>query len=150
MENIEGDAFKSSGLDRGRPAGAQPHSTKMDISCALCRRRKVRCDRAHPCSNCSRADILCIYPERRKRSRQTKEPAMEEILRRISRVERTIAAFSPGQSADSIGCDPQLSSNLEYEAAGVLSKDGETSRYFNEALLQQILSQVRETPQYAL
>ncbi|KAL4770672.1 fungal-specific transcription factor domain-containing protein [Aspergillus nidulans var. acristatus] len=67
---------------------------------------------------------------------------MEDILHRISRVERTIAAYSPRKSGNSIA--PGLSRHLEYEATGVLSKDGETSRYFNEALLQQILSEELE------
>lgn len=31
-------------------------------SCVVCRSRKVRCDKQSPCSNCSRANIVCIAP----------------------------------------------------------------------------------------
>lgn len=31
-------------------------------SCVVCRRRKVRCDKVSPCSNCRRANIACVYP----------------------------------------------------------------------------------------
>jgi hypothetical protein len=31
-------------------------------SCVVCRRRKVRCDKQSPCSNCRRANIACVFP----------------------------------------------------------------------------------------
>ena len=31
-------------------------------SCVLCRRRKVRCDKQKPCSNCRRANVACTFP----------------------------------------------------------------------------------------
>lgn len=31
-------------------------------SCVVCRRRKVRCDKQSPCSNCRRANIACVLP----------------------------------------------------------------------------------------
>ena len=31
-------------------------------SCAICRSRKVRCDKLLPCSNCRRANIACVFP----------------------------------------------------------------------------------------
>lgn len=31
-------------------------------SCVVCRRRKVRCDKTSPCSNCRRANIPCLVP----------------------------------------------------------------------------------------
>ncbi|KAI2606608.1 hypothetical protein GGR54DRAFT_414278 [Hypoxylon sp. NC1633] len=55
-------ALSSSGLH-------QPYS------CLQCKHRKVRCDRADPCANCSKAGAECIYrapppPRRRKRVHQ--------------------------------------------------------------------------------
>ncbi|KAL3478537.1 hypothetical protein BJX99DRAFT_269206 [Aspergillus californicus] len=45
----------SSAKQRRRPA----------VSCALCRKRKVRCNRGRPCSNClrSRTGVDCIYDD---------------------------------------------------------------------------------------
>ncbi|EFW99037.1 c6 zinc finger domain containing protein [Grosmannia clavigera kw1407] len=35
------------------------------VSCALCRRRKIRCNREQPCNNCLRArkDAVCVYED---------------------------------------------------------------------------------------
>ncbi|KAF3761610.1 hypothetical protein M406DRAFT_295286 [Cryphonectria parasitica EP155] len=37
-------------------------STPKLRSCVVCRRRKVRCDKANPCSNCRRGNIACVFP----------------------------------------------------------------------------------------
>lgn len=48
-------------------------------SCAVCRSRKVRCDKLSPCSNCRRANIACVFPSKdrppRWASRITKNAA---------------------------------------------------------------------------
>ncbi|KAJ5111027.1 hypothetical protein N7532_001562 [Penicillium argentinense] len=41
------------------PAGT---SLANPRSCAICRSRKVRCDKQSPCSNCRRANIACVRP----------------------------------------------------------------------------------------
>lgn len=37
-------------------------SAQKPRSCVICRRRKVRCDKISPCSNCRRANIPCVFP----------------------------------------------------------------------------------------
>ncbi|KAL9027123.1 MAG: hypothetical protein Q9196_004309 [Gyalolechia fulgens] len=59
--------------------GLQPHS------CVVCQRRKVKCDRANPCSNCVRHKVECEFrapapPRRRKR--QSPDPHIHAKLRR--------------------------------------------------------------------
>ncbi|KAK0636024.1 fungal-specific transcription factor domain-containing protein [Bombardia bombarda] len=47
------------------PAGTGDIHTshpKKTRSCVTCSTRKVRCDKASPCSNCQRAAIACVYP----------------------------------------------------------------------------------------
>jgi hypothetical protein len=39
-------------------------------SCVICRRRKVRCDRNTPCSNCVKAKCNCNYPSPGRRVRR--------------------------------------------------------------------------------
>jgi Fungal Zn(2)-Cys(6) binuclear cluster domain len=34
---------------------------RMITSCLECRRRKLRCDRLHPCSNCSKGERDCVF-----------------------------------------------------------------------------------------
>lgn len=36
----------------------------LPISCNECRRRKIRCNRVHPCKNCIPRGISCTYPEK--------------------------------------------------------------------------------------
>ncbi|KAH8652250.1 fungal-specific transcription factor domain-containing protein [Xylariales sp. PMI_506] len=58
----------------------------MKRSCAHCTRRKVRCDKTDPCSNCAKAQIQCTY-EARAVSRPRKRAADEDLMARISRYE---------------------------------------------------------------
>ncbi|KAM0338168.1 hypothetical protein ACHAPU_011418 [Fusarium lateritium] len=41
---------------------ARGASTAKMRSCVVCRKRKVRCDKLSPCTNCRRADIPCVVP----------------------------------------------------------------------------------------
>lgn len=52
-------------------------------SCVACARRKVKCDRLTPCSNCSRAKAACVYrapvPSQRHRKRLTHGDLLSKI-----------------------------------------------------------------------
>jgi hypothetical protein len=37
-------------------------SSAKPRSCVICRKRKVRCDKLSPCTNCKRANIACVVP----------------------------------------------------------------------------------------
>jgi hypothetical protein len=55
-------------------------------ACTICARRKVKCDRLDPCSNCQKAQTQCSYeapppPKPRKRA------ADEELLAKIAKYE---------------------------------------------------------------
>ncbi|KAK4212539.1 hypothetical protein QBC37DRAFT_192129 [Rhypophila decipiens] len=43
-------------------AGPSPAANPKQRSCVTCRARKVRCNKASPCSHCQRAGIVCVYP----------------------------------------------------------------------------------------
>ncbi|KAH8660371.1 hypothetical protein BX600DRAFT_513979 [Xylariales sp. PMI_506] len=61
-------------------------------ACSLCARRKVKCDKVEPCTNCIKAHAQCIYhataPQRRPRKRagddvlMTRLAQYEELLRK--------------------------------------------------------------------
>lgn len=62
-------------------------------SCVTCRRRKVRCDKQMPCSNCRRALIPCVFPApgrapRRQRPRDPNAPQNNSIQREVELVKR--------------------------------------------------------------
>lgn len=62
-------------------------------SCIVCKSRKVKCDKNHPCSTCTKARIECIYPpitKRRPRGRgkqKTQDDNPYEFKRRLARLE---------------------------------------------------------------
>lgn len=70
---------------RRRPATqVHPGTPKLDLSrantrlraCLVCRRRKIRCDREIPCSNClrSRRKEACVYEDGSPQPRQRSSP----------------------------------------------------------------------------
>ncbi|KAL2848077.1 fungal-specific transcription factor domain-containing protein [Aspergillus pseudoustus] len=63
-------------------------------SCVTCRRRKVRCNKRSPCSNCVRAGIECIFPSPGRAPRKTKRPPPEnaELLSRLRQLESIVEA----------------------------------------------------------
>ncbi|KAL8685372.1 MAG: hypothetical protein Q9218_007800 [Villophora microphyllina] len=89
------------GHESGRPL--QPHS------CAICQRRKVKCDRIDPCTNCIKHRVQCEYrspapPRRRKRT--SPDPDVHAKLKRYEDIlqgygvkpEDVNGSRSPGRS----------------------------------------------------
>lgn len=83
-------------------------------SCVTCRRRKVRCDKQMPCSNCRRALIPCVFPApgRAPRQARPKDPNVAsktssqrevELVKRLKKLE---------------GIVEELSGQIELEADG--------------------------------
>lgn len=68
-------------------------------SCNLCRRRKVKCDRADPCSHCVRVGAACVStapsgaPRGRKGGRRKLD---SELLDRIAKLENLLKQGTPG------------------------------------------------------
>ncbi|KAI0875477.1 hypothetical protein GGS24DRAFT_489294 [Hypoxylon argillaceum] len=63
------------------------------VSCQLCRSKKLRCNRAQPCSNCESRNVPChflIPPSRNQRGRTPEVQNNTEILARIERLESIV------------------------------------------------------------
>ena len=56
-------------------------------SCVTCRKRKVRCDKRHPCVNCTKAGIECIFPGPGRAPRRSRKPQDSELLTRVRKLE---------------------------------------------------------------
>jgi Fungal Zn(2)-Cys(6) binuclear cluster domain len=70
-------------------------------SCNLCRRRKIKCDRANPCSHCVRVDAVCVSsaPSGAPRGRQGGRRKLDsELLDRIAKLESLVNHFEGGVS----------------------------------------------------
>ncbi|KAM0245660.1 hypothetical protein ACHAQJ_010500 [Trichoderma viride] len=70
-------------------------------SCVTCRRRKVKCDRRDPCSNCIKNQIECHFPAtgrlpRRRDSATWKSPTEKqaELLDRLRRLEALVTELA--------------------------------------------------------
>ncbi|GAB1309903.1 All development altered-3 [Madurella fahalii] len=107
------DAQQILALARHPPPGASVYSPTAVASAALnprscvtCRRRKVRCDKHMPCSNCRRAQIPCIFPApgrapRRPRPKDPNAPAKQpsserelELMKRLRKLEGIVEELS--------------------------------------------------------
>lgn len=63
-------------------------------SCVMCRRRKVRCDKTSPCTNCHRAEIPCVFPS---------EHTPPRWARRLAHVGTSDAGQAPAPDAGALG-----------------------------------------------
>ncbi len=132
-------------------------SKKIERSCIVCHRRKVRCDKRSPCANCTRTGILCVYPSKSdgKAVRHPKA-TIADIASRLVQLERTIVAVSGDIGAkdsleksetsaktDSPEDDEMLVDDGQPGAADeMLVHNGYSTRYVNEILLSRVLEEV--------
>ena len=88
------------------PSPGDSNHTPTPASCALCHRRKVKCDRTIPCGNCQRSRAECVpfLPSGAARGRQggrKRKRGEGELLERIAKLEglvRTIEGHETPQS----------------------------------------------------
>ena len=86
-------------------------------SCVTCRKRKVRCDKQMPCSNCRRAQIPCVFPApgRAPRQPRPKDPNAPpknssqrelELMKRLRKLEGIVEELSGQIEVESGGKNP--------------------------------------------
>jgi hypothetical protein len=97
-------------------------------SCVTCRKRKVKCDKLHPCSNCSRACIECVFPTPGRAPRKPRKPSDSrdvELLARLRRLEGVVKGLGVDISnPDSL---PDQSSASQAEAGPAESRPSDTT-----------------------
>jgi len=67
------------------------HRTPTDLSISVV---QVKCDKRHPCSNCTRAKIECIFPGPGRAPRKSRKPADAELLERLRRLEGVVSSLN--------------------------------------------------------
>jgi hypothetical protein len=87
----------SSGRDRvqkrnGSFSNSAAHANAR--SCVTCRKRKVKCNKAQPCSNCARAKIECIFPGPGRAPRKSRKPPDGELMDRLRRLEGVVQSLN--------------------------------------------------------
>nr|POE99356.1 bikaverin cluster transcription factor bik5 [Quercus suber] len=112
------------------PANAALHASEPHVdahgrtlnprSCVTCRKRKVRCDKVHPCANCLRAHIACIYPSPGRAPRKVRkmgEGRDKELLDRLRRLEGVVKGLGVEVSEKDSGDDAE-----KHDGAGLLTR----------------------------
>ncbi|KAL4781314.1 fungal-specific transcription factor domain-containing protein [Aspergillus varians] len=144
--------------DSPRPATSR---NRIERSCLLCHRRKIRCDKKSPCSACTRMGVLCCYPGPEKAPRRPHKTTISDVSARVARLERTVRALSH-DSAHYDSHDPSIpvaqaspgtptaaGGSPGHASGGVLVRGKYSSHYFDEILLSRVLEEEREM-QYML
>lgn len=76
-----------------------PHSSQQSRklaarSCRGCHQRKIRCDRAVPCTNCSRCGIICVYPTKESDLARKGGATLQSISNRLERLEGLLSRLA--------------------------------------------------------
>src|SRR3569833_422325 len=141
-------------------AGSRPTSRPSRVSkaaersCAVCHRRKVRCDKKMPCSTCTRTGVLCCYPPEDHQVLRHPRSSIADITSRLAQLERTVMALSGSSSAkESIERLPRESGR---NPTGTTTKNerrppddemlvpsGDSTHYISDVLLSRVLEEVR-------
>ncbi len=58
--------------------------------CASCQRRRVKCDRLSPCTNCITHGQECKQPDSRRAPRKPRKPTNASVLERVRQLEHTL------------------------------------------------------------
>ncbi|KAH8205543.1 hypothetical protein TruAng_000249 [Truncatella angustata] len=111
--HTDGDPYRQS----SSPGSSAPHvqnvqnaqdATKVTrgTSCVLCQQRKVRCDKAKPCSNCVKAGVECrVIPPQPPRRRK-KRISERDLVARLRKYEALLAQH--GIEFEALGPDIKI------------------------------------------
>lgn len=128
-------------------------------SCLTCHRRKIRCNKESPCSNCARNDISCCYPGVKQiHHRPLQRATISEISTRLARLERTLSTITENGATPNLDRKPAAEIiaprsdwatdeglTAESSPEELLVQDGDISCYINEVILLQILDNISAT-----
>ena len=93
-------------------------------SCVTCRKRKVRCDKRHPCSNCNKAAIECVFPGPGRAPRRSRKTPDTELLARLRRLEGVVQSLGKGAEEG----NEHLTNSNGVPDVPVPSCDGDTTK----------------------
>jgi hypothetical protein len=146
---MDGHDESSSESGRAKPSTGR---RRIERSCILCHRRKVKCNKQMPCSNCTRAGVLCCYVPVEKQESRKSRTTISDIANRLGQLERTIVAISSsdgqqGRRGSALQAIPEASSSNgnHNKESGAVSREGillHNRQYVNDALLSRLIEGV--------
>ncbi len=113
-------------------------------SCVRCARRKSKCDKASPCSGCSKAQVACLYrapvPSQRHRRRLTQRDLLSKIQELETLLQNNSIPFDPlGNSwihspwEDKLGHSPSAQTSPESSAETAIEAEVQPMAYIPES-----------------
>ena len=93
-----------------------PFRKQNPPSCKLCRQRKVKCDRGHPCTRCLRVGAECIptVPTGAPRGRKGGRRKIEgELLARIAKLEDLVTGIGGSKAKGADTTSPAVTNGYE-------------------------------------
>ncbi|KAI2003071.1 hypothetical protein LOZ51_000144 [Ophidiomyces ophidiicola] len=122
---------------------------KAQLSCMLCRHRKLRCDRSQPCQNCSKRGQSCVYVNAANNNAHGKPgpsakqyPAyLNGLHDRIRHLEAIVLNLVGPRASVADSSDPQDEPHIA-ESVERLSIDDDGSSYFGSSTWQAILDEI--------
>ncbi|KIW66396.1 hypothetical protein PV04_05732 [Phialophora macrospora] len=135
-----------------RQPSQQPGTPTQDLPCFDCRRRKVKCSKTEPCTNCQRFGVDCIYEDTGRLVHRRTPTSTDPLVKRITELEELVRNLSrrPQQGnpmetmTENIG---QKFAN-KVPAAGIsegrLVFDKDRSRYLHKSFWAAMYDEVRD------
>lgn len=124
-------------------------------SCISCARRKVKCDKLRPCSNCSNGQSECVYTLPVPSLRHRKRPADGDLLAKLSEYEGLLREHNikfepldncwiPSPLEAKLASEPSKAQHPQTDSASPVQSHSEATRQLsksrNESTLQSDLS----------
>ncbi|KAH8746777.1 fungal-specific transcription factor domain-containing protein [Diaporthe sp. PMI_573] len=141
-------------------SGDRGTGRKIERSCQLCHRRKIRCDKKQPCSSCVRGGLQCRYPPIGQPVRRARKTTIADVASRVSDLEKTLVAGTSQQHQAALRPSPTSCSTSDFisdhsrpliapasEPHGkvvgdeILVRKGATSQYFDEVLISRVIEE---------
>ena len=116
---------------------------KSRLTCELCQRRKVKCDKGNPCSTCQRAGVKCEAIDRQRLPRGRnggRRKGDTDLKARVARLESLLVSNLGGtlKLDDSL----QSSNDETVKNESIRTHQGDMSRYLGSSFWSSLSSEV--------
>ncbi|KAL6718136.1 hypothetical protein ACLMJK_004223 [Lecanora helva] len=147
------------GKPKSPSSSTASHQARYPLSCTHCRQRKIKCDKVHPCTNCKRSTLECVFPERArpsKKKRNSSKATNDDLMQRLGRMEELIEKMKAegkgiggNKSAEEQGSrspsmeqiSREISGDSKSQGSPDLAGDG-TTRYIGSAFFRSLTTEV--------
>ncbi|KAH8805242.1 fungal-specific transcription factor domain-containing protein [Xylogone sp. PMI_703] len=124
-----------------------PPVQKHPRSCITCHRRKLKCDKQVPCSNCKKSKFDCDYPSSRRTRRKSRPDSSASALKtRLEKLESLVRnlenELSKNTGEQPVTPTSQSSEHRQHHEIGRLISEGGQSRYIENSFWVAICNEV--------